>query len=147
MRSTLLTLTALALSGCALKTADIPGANIPFAKAGYTVMGETTEEACGSYILGIDFGHLFADEEGSVKGGTSSLPLPIPLPIGGGTPESSRALHAALAKIPEATHLLDTRVESEATGLLLMGHPLFGQRCSTVHAWGVKIDERPNPQQ
>ncbi|MFT5684470.1 MAG: hypothetical protein ACI8RZ_005411 [Myxococcota bacterium] len=145
MRSTLLAVAALALSGCAMKSADIPGANIPFADAGFTVLGETTEEACGSYILGIDFGHLFADEGGSVKGGTSALP--IPLPFSGGTPESSRALYSALAKIPEATHLLDTRVESDSSGLLLGGHPIFGQRCSTIHAWGVKIDERPNPEQ
>ena len=147
MRNALLAVTAFALSGCALKSADIPGANIPFADAGFTVLGETTEEACGSYILGIDFAHLFADQGGSVKGGTSALPIPIPLPIGGGTPESSRALYAALEKIPEATHMLDTRVETEASGLLIGSHPIFGQRCSTVHAWGVKIDERPNPEQ
>ena len=149
MRHALLAVTAFALSGCALKSADIPGAPIPFADAGYTVLGETTEESCGSYIIGIDFGHLFADQGGSIKGGTSALPIPIPLPaaLTGGTPEASRALYAALEKIPEATHLLDTRTETESSGLLLAGHPLFGQRCSTVHAWGVKIDERPNPQQ
>jgi len=146
MRNILFAVTALVFSGCALKSADIPGANIPFAKAGYTVLGETSEEACGSYVLGIDFGHLFADQGGSVKGGTSAMPIPLPF-VGGGTPESSRALYAALEKIPEATHLLDTRVETEASGLLIAGQPIFGQRCSTIHAWGVKIDERPNPEQ
>jgi uncharacterized protein YceK len=145
MRTTLLALTAVALSGCALKTADIPGADIPFAKAGYTVLGETTEESCGNYILGIDFGHLFSDQGGSVKS-ADALPIPIPIPFGS-SPEGSRALFAALEKIPEATHLLDTRTETESSGILLAGHPIFGQRCTTVHAWGVKIDERPNPQQ
>jgi uncharacterized protein YceK len=145
MRTTLLALTAVALSGCALKTADIPGADIPFAKAGYTVLGETTEESCGNYILGIDFGHLFSDQGGSVKS-ADALPIPIPIPFGS-SPEGSRALYAALEKIPEATHLLDTRSETASSGILLAGHPIFGQRCTTVHAWGVKIDERPNPQQ
>ncbi len=147
MRNTLLAVLALSLSGCAMKTADIPGAHIPFAKAGYTVMGETTEEACGAYIIGIDFGHLFANEGSNIKGGASSLPFPLPLPTLGGTKESSRALYHALDKIPEATHLLDTRVESTFTGVGTVSVPLFGQRCSTVHARGVKIDERPNPQQ
>ncbi|MDG1481440.1 MAG: hypothetical protein P8R54_17730 [Myxococcota bacterium] len=127
---------ALMLSGCALKSASIPSADIPFADAGYTILGETTEESCGSYILGIDFGHLFSDQ-----GASAGWSL-----ISSGTPESSRALYAALAKIPEATHLLDTRIENESTGLVL-GRPIFGQRCATVHAWGVKIDERPNPYQ
>mgnify|MGYP004081241383 FL=1 len=76
----------------------------------------------------------------------SDLPLPIPLPIGA-SPEGSRALYAALEKIPEATHLLDTRSETSSNGVLIFGHPIFGQRCTTVHAWGVKIDERPNPEQ
>lgn len=132
----LLAAAALMLSGCAMKSANIPSANIPFADAGYTVLGETTEESCGSYVLGIDFGHLFSDQGASA--GWSILSTD--------TPESSRALYAALAKIPEATHLLDTRVETESTGILL-GRPIFGQRCATVHAWGVKIDERPNPYQ
>ena len=137
---------ALPLAGCALKSAQIPSADIPFAKAGYTVLGETTEEACGTYILFIDWGHLFADEGGSVKAGGDLTAL-LSSFTGGGSPESSRALYHALEKIPEATHLLDTRVESSVTGLAPFGFPMFGQRCATVHARGVKIDERPNPEQ
>ncbi len=135
MKSTFLfAASALMLSGCAMKSASIPSADIPFADAGYTILGETTEEACGSYIFGLDFGHLTGDQDGTAGGGFFS----------GHTPESSRALYAALAKLPEATHLLDTRIETESTGLVI-GRPIFGQRCATVHAWGVKLDERPNP--
>ena len=150
MRKAIFALFALTLSGCALKGAKIPGAPIPWADAGYTIMGKTTEEACGSYIFGIDFGHLFANQGASVSAssGASGLGAILAmLPVGGGTKEESRALYHALDKIPEATHFLDIRAESSFAGLGTMGFPVFGQRCSTVHARGVKIDERPNPQQ
>jgi len=136
------------LSGCALKGASIPGAAIPWADAGYTVMGKTTEEACGAYIFGLDFAHLFANQEGSVAAAASSDPLSAILGmVSGGGAEESRALYHALDKIPEATHLLDVRTETSWAGLGTLNLPLFGQRCATVHARGVKIDERPNPQQ
>ncbi len=134
----------LGLSGCALKGAAIPGAAIPWAKADYTVMGVTTEEACGTYIIGLDFAHLFKNESASPPFSIMSL---LNGGGGGGGPEESRALYHALAKIPEATHLLDVRSEAEFNGVGLLGFPLFGQRCARVHARGVKIGSRPNPQQ
>lgn len=149
MRKALLAIMAISLSGCALKGAKIPGAPIPWADAGYTIMGKTTEEACGAYIFGIDFGHLFANQGAGVTAAAGGSPLDAimgMLPIGG-SKEEARALYHALDKIPEATHLLDIRAESSWTGLGTMSLPLFGQRCATVHARGVKIDERPNPQQ
>lgn len=151
MRKALLAIVALSLSGCALKGAKIPGAPIPWADAGYTIMGKTTEEACGAYIFGIDFGHLFANQAASVtaaSGGEGGIGAILAmLPVGGGSKEEARALYHALDKIPEATHLLDIRAESSFTGIGTLGFPAFGQRCATVHARGVKIDERPNPQQ
>lgn len=139
-----LAIAALALSGCAFKGAAIPGAAIPFAKADFTVMGETTEEACGTYIIGIDWGHLFKNEGGGVPMSVWSVVMSGPMM---GNAESSRALYHALEKIPEATHLLDVRSESEFNGVGFLGMPLFGQRCARVHARGVKIGSRPNPQQ
>ena len=148
MRKTLLLAAALAagLTGCSLKGARAPQAPIPFADAGFTVMGSTTEEACGTYIF-IDWGHLFANQKASLAmPSTGGFALPA-LPIGGPTPEEKRALYHALDKIPDATHVLDVRAETRTTGFAPMGYPVFGQRCATVHARGVKIDERPNPQQ
>jgi len=146
--STLLAVAALAtLTGCSLKGARAPQAPIPFADAGYTVMGQTTEEACGTYIF-IDWGHLFANQKASLaapaSGGFSMPSIPF---VGGAIPEEKRALYHALDKIPDATHVLDIRMESTTTGFAPMGWPVFGQRCATVHARGVKIDERPNPEQ
>lgn len=148
MRNTLLAATALlALTGCALKGARAPQAPIPFADAGFTVMGQTTEEACGTYVFAIDFGHLFANQSASLAmPSTGGFRLPA-LPIGGPTREEKRALYHALDKIPDATHVLDVRAETQTTGFAPFGIPVFGQRCATVHARGVKIDERPNPQQ
>lgn len=147
MRKILLAAAALAaLSGCSLKGARAPQAPIPFADAGFTVMGQTTEEACGTYIF-IDWGHLFANQKASLAmPSTGGFSLPA-LPIGGPTPEEKRALYHALDKIPDATHVLDVRAETHTTGFAPMGYPVFGQRCATVHARGVKIDERPNPEQ
>ena len=148
MRNFLVAALALALTGCSMKGARIPEMAPRWAKAGYTVMGKTTEEACGTYILGIDFGHLFANQGGSIKYSASGGPLAaIPLPIGGPIAEEKRALYHALDKIPEATHLLDVRMEATFVGVGFLGMPFFGQRCATVHARGVIIDERPNPQQ
>ena len=131
----------LALNGCAMKGATIPNSHIPMAKADYTVMGETTEEACGTYILGIDFPHLFKNE-----GAAPKIPL-LGLALGVGKQEEARALYHALDKIPEATHLLDVRTEAEFHGFGLLNIPIFGQRCAKVHARGVKLGSRPNPQQ
>jgi hypothetical protein len=139
--------TALLLTGCSLKGAKAPQAPIPFADAGFTVMGQTTEEACGTYIFGIDWGHLFTNEgAGLTAPVTGGFSLPA-LPIGGPTREEKRALYHALDKIPDASHVLDIRAESHTTGFAPMGFPFFGGRCVTVHARGVKIDERPNPEQ
>jgi len=142
----LLALAALALfgtTGCMMKSSKIPGANIPWADAGFEVMGQTTEEACGTYVFGIDWGHLFTNESSGVK---SASALPIPIPIGGNA-EESRALYHGLMKMPEATHLLDIRSESTFSGFGTTSIPLFGQRCSVIHARGVKIDQYPNPEQ
>jgi hypothetical protein len=147
MRSLLLVAVAsFGLSGCAFKSAAIPGANIPFASADYKVMGKTTAESCGAYVFMLDFAHLLASKDGGVSAGSSD-PLSAllgALPIGG-SPETSRALYKALNKMPEATHLLDIRTEGSFTGIGTMGLPLFGERCSTVHARGVKIKNAPVP--
>lgn len=135
----LLPLALLALSGCSLKGAQVPSADIPFAEADYTLMGKTSAESCGTYILGIDWGHLFKNESASTTGGDA---LPIPLPIGGGTAEQKRALYDALEKMPDATHLLEPRVESSFSGVGTIGLPMFGKRCAMVHAHGVKISDK-----
>lgn len=147
MRKILIAAAALTtLTGCSLKGARAPQAPIPFADAGFTVMGQTTEEACGTYIF-IDWGHLFSNEGASLSAPvTGGFSLPA-LPIGGPVAEEKRALYHALDKIPDATHVLDVRAEKHTTGFAPFGMPIFGQRCATVHARGVKIDDRPNPQQ
>ena len=157
MKRFLIALTAVAaLTGCNMKGTSIPGAAIPFAKADYTIMGATNAEECGTYIIGIDWVHIFKNEGAMVAPGTFTL-QDAGGAIGAGatagrlSPEGSRALYYALEKMPEATHLLAPRVNVETTGIPLGPSPyapiLFGKRCASVEAHGVKIGDRPNAQQ
>jgi hypothetical protein len=142
MRRVILALAAGALvAGCTMKKHGVPGANPEFAKADYTVLGKTNHEECGTYILGIDWGHLFANQKAAVSGGGGGL-LDL-LPFGGMGPEESRAMYHALDKMPEATHLMAHRSHTTASGVLLGMFPIFGERCSSVEARGVKIGDKP----
>lgn len=126
-------------AACSFKNARIPTAAIPFAEADYSVMGKTKAETCGAYIFGIDWGHLFTNQG-------ASLPVvgpAIPFISGTGNREQRRALFMALEKMPKATHLLEPRFEGSVKGLIIAGTPIFGERCATVHARGVRVDEKP----
>ncbi|MCB9690561.1 MAG: hypothetical protein H6736_01980 [Alphaproteobacteria bacterium] len=144
MKRLALLLPVLLLGGCSYKYHTIPGAAPEFAKADYRVLGKTNHEECGTYILGIDWGHLLTNQAGGrlapENGGGIGAILGSLL---GGSPEESRALYHALDKMPEATHLLAHRTHTTATGLVFFGQPLFGQRCAAVEARGVKIQEKP----
>lgn len=147
MRHLLVLLLALA-PGCALKTRTAPDAPLPFASVDYTVLGETTAESCGTYLFAIDFGHLFSTTSGGTSSSGGGDPLGAilgALPIGGMGAEESRALYDALEKMPEATNLYAPRTESEASGILIFGKPIFGKRCAKVIAHGVKIGSGPVP--
>ncbi|RMG17843.1 MAG: hypothetical protein D6729_08005 [Deltaproteobacteria bacterium] len=135
------------LSACSLKHTTVPGAPIPFASADYTVLGNTNAEECGTYILGIDFAHLFSNQAATISGATSGDPLSaiLGLIFGPRSPEASRALYMALEKIPEATHLLAPRIHETVSGIPLGPWVLFGQRCAVVDARGVVIGEKPVP--
>jgi len=126
-------------AGCSFKSARIPSAAIPFAEADYQVMGKTKAETCSSYILGIDWGHLFSNQAATIPVAAGGFSLPF---VGGGNSEERRAMYMALEKMPKATHLLDPRFEGSVKGLVL-GRPIFGERCATVHAHGVRIEEKP----
>ena len=126
-------------SGCALKSATIPSADIPFAEADYTVLGNTNAEACGNYVFGIDFVHLFSDRSTTI-GGTPGL---LGLLTTGLTREGARALYDALEKIPEATHLVAPRVHTNSVGFGIGPVLLFGRRCAIVDARGVVIGDEP----
>ncbi len=134
-------------TGCNLRHLAVPGAPIPFAKANYVVMPNTNAEECGTYIFGIDWAHLFANESASISTAQASSGGSIlgALLGNGMGPEASRALYMALDKIPEATHLLSPRVHTTTTGLVILGHPIFGTRCSIVDARGVIIGKTPIP--
>lgn len=155
MKRLLLAAVALAaFTGCSMKSASIPGAPIPFAKADYTVLGSTNAEECGSYILGINIASLFKNEGGLILPGSFTLDgsagaLAVGAHDGAMTPEGRKALYMALEKMPEATHLLAPRVTVEASGITMLKstHPIFGKRCATVEARGVKIGDRPTANQ
>ena len=136
---------AAALGGCTLKTHGVRGANFEFAKADYTVLGKTNHEECGTYILGIDWGHLFSNQKASITGGSGGgIGAILGALLGGpGSPEESRALYHALDKMPEATHLMPNRAHTTVSGVVLFGMPIFGERCSAVEAHGVKIGDKP----
>ncbi|MCB9791817.1 MAG: hypothetical protein H6741_03735 [Alphaproteobacteria bacterium] len=147
---------ALALAtGCAMKGRTIPGAPIPFAKADYTVLGATTAEECGSYLFGINIAALFKNEGAMITPGTFTLDGTAGLGAAAVntatlTAEGSKALYMALEKMPDATHLLAPRVYVEANGITLgPSHAvvLFGKRCATVEARGVKIGDKPTVNQ
>ena len=146
MKRVLLVLAASALmAGCTKKIHGVPSANPEWAKADYTVLGKTNHEECGTYIFGIDFGHLFANQKSAVGAdpGNAGIGAILSMVVGGGTKEESRALYHALDKMPEATHLLAHRSHTTASGLLFGTFPIFGERCTAVEARGVKIGEKP----
>lgn len=142
MKRFALALPLAVLAGCTMKYHTVPEAAPEFAKADYRVLGKTNHEECGTYILGIDFGHLFNNQRGTRLSASPIGMIPL---IGsmGGSPEEARALYHALDKMPEATHLLAHRTHTTSTGLVLFGSPIFGQRCAAVEARGVKIGEKP----
>jgi len=112
------------------------------------VMGSTSAEACGTYIFAIDWGHLFTDQQGSIGGGGAADPLSAilgMLPIGGPSPEAARALYDAIEKMPEATNIYAPKVHEHVTGFSPFGQPVFGKRCATVEAHGVKLGTGPVP--
>lgn len=149
MRNLLLgAVAALALTGCNFKYHAVPGAPLPWASVDYKIMGATSAEACGTYIIGIDFGHLFVDQQGSASSAGASDPLSAilgMLPIGGPSPEAGRALYDALEKMPEATNLYAPKIHTTVTGLAPFGTPIFGRRCAAVEARGVKLGTGPVP--
>jgi hypothetical protein len=135
------------LAGCTMKTRSIPDSGIMYAHANYTVMGSTSAKDCGVYVFGIDFPHLFSNTGGSASAAAAGDPLSALLGAltGGGGAEESRALYEALGKMPEATDLYRPRTESSASGILIMGRPIFGKRCAKVTARGVQIGSGPVP--
>jgi hypothetical protein len=149
MKNLLLALAAMAtLAGCNLKSHTFPGAPLPFASVDYDVLGATSAEACGTYIFGIDFGHLFTDNQGAAGAAAGGDPLSAILgllPIGGPSPEAGRALYDAMEKMPEATNLYSPKIHETVTGISPFGMPLFGQRCAEVEARGVKLGKGPVP--
>ncbi len=146
MNKLLVLVPALLLAGCNLKSHTVPGAPLPFASVDYKVLGATSAEACGTYILGIDFGHLFTDSQGSSGGGGGdALSALLGSLTGGGSPESARALYDALEKMPEATNLYAPKVHTTVTGFSPFGFPFFGKRCAAVEARGVKLGSGPVP--
>jgi hypothetical protein len=138
---------ALLLGGCSYKSHSAPGFGARWASVDYTVLGETSAEACGTYVFGIDFGHLFTDKAGGVSGGGGGDLLSAIL---GGRPcisEEARALYEALDKMPEATNLAAYRSHVTNDGLTAgkFGPPIFGRRCATIVAHGVKMGKGPVP--
>lgn len=140
---------AVLLSGCSYKNHNAPRFDARFASVDYSVLGETSAEACGTYVFGIDFGHLFTDKAGNATYGAADPWLLILGIVGfwGPTPEEARALYEALDKMPEATNLAEHRshVTNDGLTFLKFGPPIFGRRCATIVAHGVKMGKGPVP--
>ncbi len=135
----------IASTACSYKASHLPGAGLPFAEVNYQVLGSTNAEECGTYIIGIDFAHLFSNEGAASAGGGDifqALGSYVTLTVR--SPEAARALYYALEKMPEATHLLSPRVHTTVDGPIApMGIPIFAKRCATVEARGIKIGSGP----
>ncbi|MBT3218290.1 MAG: hypothetical protein HN348_04310 [Proteobacteria bacterium] len=140
-----LAIAIVALTACQMKKQGIPSFDPKWASADYKVLARTNAEECGDYVF-IDWAHLFKNEAAAVSGGGSPLDIVAGMmPSAGSTPEAKRALYHALDKVPEATHLLSPRVHVSWDGFALAPFLMFGKRCATVEAHGVKIGERPVP--
>ncbi len=142
-----LAIAAVLATGCSFRYRSIPDSGITYAHADYTVMGTTSAGACGTYVFAIDWEHLLNDQRGKVDASAAS-PLAAILsmmPGGSFTPEASRALYDALEKMPEATNLYAPRVETTVSGFVPFGMPVFGKRCSSIEAKGVRIGRGPVP--
>ncbi len=113
-----------------------------FANADFTVMGRTNAETCSTYAFGLNFSHIFSDNSANVGGSVGGIFGSI---LGGPSGEESRAIYAALEKMPEASHLISPKINSVESGLAPFGLMLFGSKCATVDARGVLIGEKPIP--
>ncbi len=136
-----LTAGIIALTACNLKGQTIPAFSPDWASADYQVLARTNHEECGTYVF-VDWQHLFKNEGARMTGGDSILAM---IPFFSGPPEASRALYHALERIPEATHLMEPRVHTSWDGIALAPFLMFGTRCATVEAHGVRIGDRPVP--
>lgn len=146
MNKTILLIAAVLAAGCNFKHHTYPGAPLPFASVDYDVLGPTSAEACGTYIFGIDFGHLFSDQQGGASaGGGGGIADILGALLGGGAPEVGRATYDALEKMPEATNLYAAKVHTTVTGFAPFETPIFGQRCAEIEARGVKLGKGPVP--
>jgi hypothetical protein len=135
-----LTAGIVVLTACNLKAQTIPSFNPDFASSDYQILARTNHEECGTYVF-VDWAHLFKNEGASSTGGSVTDMIPFL----GGPPEARRALYHALERIPEATHLLEPRVHTTWEGIALAPFLMFGTRCATVEAHGVRIGDRPVP--
>ena len=113
---------ALLVGGCTYKQHSIPSMNPEPAKADYTVLGKTNHEECGTYIFGIDWKHAFRNQSAGSRAPVWSHGGPYRT---NSNREASRALYHALDKMPEATHLMASRVHTTSSGLVMGGRPLF----------------------
>ena len=147
MKKALFLLAAIGAAGCNLKSHSIPSSDFRMANADYTILGATSAEACGTYIFGIDWGHLFTDSQGnSAASAADPLASLLGMISGGGlSAEAGRALYDAIEKMPEATNLYAPKVHTTVTGISPWGTPFFGQRCASVEAHGVKLGRGPVP--
>ncbi|MEC8382221.1 MAG: hypothetical protein VXZ96_17960, partial [Myxococcota bacterium] len=93
------------------------------------LLGNTSAEECAAYIFGINWENLFSKRSGQIGFGSFSV----------GTPTRGMALHAALSKMPEATHAIQPRFDTTTKGWVLGPVILFGQQCTSVKAVGVKV--------
>ena len=141
----LLAASLVLLGACNLKYHTFPDAPLRFASVNYTVMGATSAEACGTYIIGIDWGHLFVDQQGGA-GAYAADPLSAVMGlVSAPSPEASRAMYEAMEKMPEATNLYAPKIHETVTGFAPFGYPVFGKRCAQIEAHGVKLGTGPVP--
>jgi hypothetical protein len=143
---------ALLTVGCNVKKHGVPaGMTQPLDKIDWTILGATNHEECGTYILAIDWAHLFANQSFDAGDPPPVVGAPFGLAgiiavmsVGRYNPDESRALYHAADKMPDATHLIAPRVHSTSSGILLPGGlPLFGERCASVEARGLKVGTKP----
>lgn len=131
MKKIVLALCIVFLNFCSLNQKSIRVAELPHVPVDYEVLGDTSAEEKRESVFGIDWAHLFSDQQAQ----TDSAGLNPPFPGMGPTLEMAAkngALYKGLQKIPEADKLVEPRWQIDSLNVIIY-------KTVTVKMWAKAI--------
>ncbi len=111
------------ISGCTSMSKDtriIAAQGIRLVPIDYTVIGDTAAEDTRTYILGVDFAHIFKDVLAANVDQTTGRGILDTILAPKEDMAKRGALYKALEKIPQADRLLDPRWTVEVKDMILV---------------------------